>query len=105
VLRPPLESTQYANNVFSDRPARLGLRASMGSRGDAFDRAVNRPWHATLQTEQLDRQHLRTCDQFPAAILHIIEIYFSRHRLQSSLGYLSPQEFGRRYAQQAAVTS
>jgi putative transposase len=97
--------TQYTSIAFSERLEQLGLRASMGSRGDAYDNAVIESWHATLQTELLDRQDWRARDQLRTAIFHFIEVFYNRQRLHSSLGYHSPAEFHRRYAQQAAVGS
>jgi putative transposase len=106
---PPIHhsdrGTQYTSIAFSDRLEQLGMSASMGSRGDALDNAVIESWHATLQTELLDRHHWRTRDQLRTAIFHFIEIFYNRQRLHSSLGYQSPQEFRRRYAQPEAVAS
>lgn len=97
--------TQYTSIAFSARLEQLGLKASMGSRGDAFDNAVIESWHATLQTELLDRQRWRTKDQLRTAIFHFIEILYNRQRLHSSLGYLTPEAYGRRYAHTQAVDS
>jgi len=97
--------TQYTSIAFTDRLTQLGLTPSMGSRGDAFDNAVIESWHATLQTELLDRRQWRTRDELRTALFHFIEIFYNRRRLHSSLGYLSPVEFGRRYAQTQAVAS
>jgi putative transposase len=97
--------SQYTSIAFSERLEQLGMRASMGSRGDALDNAVIESWHATLQTELLDRQRWRTRDQLRTALFHFIEIFYNRQRLHSSLGYLNPHEYGRRYHQQRAVAS
>ena len=97
--------TQYTSIDFSERLAKFGLTPSMGSRGDAFDNAVIESWHATLQTELLDRQLWRTRDELKTAVFHFIEVFYNRRRLHSSLGYQSPSEFGREYAQTRAVAS
>jgi putative transposase len=94
---------QYTSIEFSHRLANLGLRASMGSRGDAFDNAAIESWHATLQTELLDRHLWRSKAQLRTAIFHFIEVFYNRQRLHSSLGHLSPAEYGRRYAKTLAV--
>ena len=39
------------------------------------------------------------------AIFHFIEIFYSRQRLHSSLGYLIPEAYGRRYAHTQTVDS
>jgi putative transposase len=97
--------TQYTSVAFSERLRTLGLTPSMGSRGDAYDNAVIESWHASLQTELLDRHDWRTRDELKTALFHFIEVFYNRQRLHSSLGYQSPDEFGRRYAQQVAVAS
>jgi putative transposase len=96
---------QYTSIDFSERLLKLGLTPSMGSRGDALDNAVIESWHATLQTELLDRQHWRARDELKTAIFHFIEVFYNRRRLHSRLGYQSPTEFARRYAQTRAVGS
>ena len=97
--------TQYTSIDFSERLQQLGLTPSMGSRGDAFDNAVIESWHASLQTELLDRQHWRARDELKTAVFHYIETFYNRRRLHSRLGYLSPSEYARRYAQRQAVAS
>jgi putative transposase len=95
--------TQYTSLEFSDRLTTLGLTPSMGSRGDAYDNAVIESWHATLQTELFDRQQWRTRDELKTAVFYFIEVFYNRRRLHSSLGYHSPSEHGRGYAQTLAV--
>jgi putative transposase len=97
--------TQYTSVAFSERLEELGSTRSMGSREDAYDDAVIEPWHATLQTELLDRRKWRTRDELRTALFHFIEILYDRRRLHSSLGYLRPVEFGRRYTRTQAVNS
>ena len=58
-----------------------------------------------MQTELLDRGDWRARVQLRTAIFHFIEVFYNRLRLHSSLGYQSPTEFARRYAQQQAVAS
>ena len=96
---------QYTSIAFSERLQRLGLTPSMGSRGDAFDNAVIESWRASLQTELLDRHRWSTRNELRTAIFHYIEVFYNRRRLHSSLDYLSPDEFGRKYAHGRAVAS
>jgi len=65
--------------------------------------ALIESWHASLQTELLDRQRWRYRDELRTALFRYIEVFYNRQRLHSSLGYLSPSEFGRRYDQARAV--
>jgi putative transposase len=97
--------SQYTSLEFSQRLITLGLQASVGSTGDAFDNAVIESWHATLQTELLDRFSWVSRRQLMTSLFHFIEVFYNRQRLHSSLGYVTPVEFGRRYAESVAVGS
>ena len=70
----------------------------MGSVGDALDNAVAESFFATLQTKLLDRQSWQTHQQLETAIFEFIEVFYNRQRRHSTLQYLSPLEFERRYA-------
>ena len=81
--------------------AKAGIARSMGSRGDCWDNAVAESFFATLKTELLHRQPWHTRQQARTAIFEYIEAFYNRQRRHSSLGYLSPAEFERRYHPQA----
>ena len=52
---------------------------------------------ASLETELIDRSVWRTHGEARSAVFDYIEIFYNRARLHSALGYLSPDEFERRY--------
>lgn len=52
---------------------------------------------ASLEAEVLDRHHFLARDEARAAIFAWVEGWYNPHRRHSSLGYLSPQEFERRF--------
>lgn len=64
----------------------------MSRPGRPADNAAMECCFASLQTE------LQT------AIFHYIEVFYNRRRRHSTLGYLSPAEYERRYHQQQAAT-
>ena len=103
MLRRPLEPKQYGSLLFGQRLKNSGIVGSMGGRGDAYDNSMMESFFATLQTELLDRREWETIAELKAAIFHFIEVFYNRKRRHSSLGYLSPQEFANRYAQQKAA--
>ncbi len=47
--------------------------------------------------ELLDRRRWRTRDELKLAIFEYIEAFYNRCRRHSALGYLSPEEFERRW--------
>jgi transposase InsO family protein len=89
--------SEYTAISFGKRCTELGVRPSMGSVGDCFDNAMAESAFATLECEVLDRNHFQTRDEARRAIFTWIEGWYNRHRRHSSLGYLSPQEFERRF--------
>ena len=95
--------SQYGSLLFGQRLKSSGIVGSMGGRGDAYDNSMMESFFATLQTELLDRREWETIAELKAAIFHFIEVFYNRKRRHSSLGYLSPQEFANRYAQQKAA--
>jgi len=102
-LRRPLEPKQYGSLLFGRHLKSSGIVGSMGGKGDAYDNSMMESFFATLQTELLDRREWETITELKTAIFHFIEVFYNRKRRHSSLGYLSPQEFANRYAQQKAA--
>lgn len=89
--------SQYTSYAFGKRCQEAGIMPSMGSVGDAYDNAMAESFFASLECELLDRNHLLTRDEARAATFAWIEGWYNPHRRHSSLGYLSPQEFERRF--------
>jgi putative transposase len=96
-LRRPLESAQYTSLALGARLAEAGIAASMGSPGTAYDNALAESFFASLETELIDRSSWPTLDVARLAVFDWIERFYNRTRLHSALGYLSPDEFERRY--------
>jgi putative transposase len=88
---------QYTSLAFSRRLEAAGILGSMGSVGDALDNAVAESFFATLQTELLDRHVWPTRQTLRTAIFEYIEVFYNRRRRHSALGYLTPEEFERRW--------
>ena len=102
---PPMPDTifhtdrgaEYTSAACVDACARLGLRRSMGRTGSCLDNAVAESWFASLKVELVDRDHYRTRAEARAAIFAWIH-HYNRRRLHSTIGYLPPVEWERRYA-------
>ena len=73
------------------------MRPSMGSVGDAYDNAMCESFFATLECELLDRRRFKTQAEARMAAFEFIEGFYNRRRRHSSIGYLSPVEYERRY--------
>lgn len=91
------QGSQYTSVAFGNRCREAGVRPSMGSLGDCFDNAMAESFFATLECELLDRCTFKTQDEARLAIFEYIEGFYNPRRRHSSLGYMSPNEFERRY--------
>lgn len=98
------QGAQYTALAFGRTLQEAGMRGSMGQVGDALDNAVAESFFATLETELLDRQSWPTRPTLRSAIFEYIEAFYNRRRRHSTLGYLSPAAFERRwYTQQQSI--
>lgn len=82
-----------------------GILGSMGSVGDAYDNAVAESFFATLETELVDRSSWMTRQPLKAVIFDYIEVFCNRRRRHSTLDYLSPLDFERRWELAHRTTS
>jgi putative transposase len=89
--------TQYTSVALGTRLAELGIAASVGAPGTAYDNALAESFFASLETELIDRSAWLTHAEASAAVFDWIERFYNRVRRHSALGYLSPAEFERRY--------
>ena len=92
------QGTQNTSFAFDQGCRRAGIRLSMESVGDGFDKARCGNFYASQECELLDRNRFPTPTQSRSALFGFIEGFYNPHRLHSSLGYHSPVEFERRYA-------
>lgn len=97
------QGSQYTSIAFGKRCRQAGVRPSMGSVGDAYDNAMAESFFATLECELLDRRRFKTQTEARMAVFEFIEGFYNPRRRHSSLGYLSPVDYERRYEQKQAV--
>jgi len=95
--------SQYTSLLFGERCRVAGICQSMGSIGDCFDNALAESFFATLECELLARQSFHTHSEARTALFAYIESFYNRRRRHSSLDYLAPVAYERRYTQQQAV--
>jgi putative transposase len=96
---------QYTSVAFGKRCEELHVRPSMGSVGDAYDNAMAESFFASLECEVLDRNHFKTREEARSAIFSWIEGWYNTHRRHSSIEYLAPIEFERRFFEHHTVSS
>ena len=92
------QGSQYGALAFGQRCKALGVRPSMGSRGDAYDNAMAESFFATLECELLARRRFASHAEARVAIFRYVEGWYNPHRRHSALGHQSPITYERTYA-------
>jgi len=88
--------SQYSAAAYRAVLTTHGLISSMSRTGDCYDNVMAESFFATLKTELVARQRWITRRNARQAVFEWIEIFYNRHRLHSSLGYVSPVAFEER---------
>jgi putative transposase len=96
---------QYTSMAFGEHCRALGIRCSMGTGGDGYDNALAESFFATLECELLEQRTFRTLNEARSAIFDYIESFYHRQRRHSALGYLSPEEYERRWVPTTPVVA
>ena len=91
--------SQYASGSYQNLLTAFDIQVSMSRTGDCFDNAPMESFFSTLKCEQVHLQNYSTRAEARTDIFAYIEGFYNRTRRHSSLGYLSPEEFERRYYQ------
>ena len=82
---------QYTSDAYRQLCTQLGVVQSMGATGVCFDNSPSESWFATLKKELVHRTRFATRAQAKAEIIAWIE-GCNRHRLHSTLDYMTPIE-------------
>ena len=88
---------QYAAHAYQNVLHQHGIICSMSRKGDCWDNAVVESFFSRIKTELLHRQGWPTGRAAKDAVARYIEGWYNPHRLHSSLGYLSPNQFEQRH--------
>ena len=96
------QGCQYTSLAFGKRCKRRGIRPSMGSVGDCYDNAMCESFFATLECELIDREYFASRNEAEMEVFSFVEGFYNPHRLHSSLDYLSPINYERRYEHRLA---
>jgi transposase InsO family protein len=84
---------QYTSAQYARLAEQLGVRLSVGRRGQCWDNAVAESFFATIKTELLDRQAWPTRARARQATFEWIEGWYNTRRRHSTLDYLSPTAY------------
>jgi putative transposase len=93
---------QYASNVYRQALADNGLVGSMSALANPYDNAQAESFMKTLKVEEVYLAGYKTFDDVVERLPRFIEDVYNTKRLHSALGYVPPQEFEDKLAQNAA---
>jgi transposase InsO family protein len=89
--------SQYAGAAYQALIQAHRITPSMSRTGNCYDNAPMESFFSTLKGELVDGHDYQTRAEARTSIFAYIEGFYNRNRLHSSLGYLSPEEFERRF--------
>lgn len=91
------QGCQYTSLAFGSRCREAGVRPSMGSVGDCYDNAMCESFFATLECELLAKHRFPSQSVAMPRVFEFVEGWYNTRRRHSSIGYLSPVEFEKRF--------
>jgi len=88
--------SQYAANDYRDVLKARGIMVSMSRKGNCWDNAPMESVNGTVKVECVNGEHFETRAQAQHVIIEYIG-YYNTERRHSSLGYVPPAQFERRW--------
>lgn len=93
----------YCSHDYQKLLTHYGMVCSMSRKGDCYDNAPMESWFKSLKVERVNGRRYATREQARSDIFSYVETFYNPCRLHSSLGYVSPREFERRFAARQAA--
>ena len=91
------QGSQYTDQRYQALLVAHGIKASMNSTGTWYDNAPMESFFGTLKNERVHHSIYRSRDEAMTDVFYYIEGWYNRHRLHSSLSYVSPRAFEQLY--------
>jgi putative transposase len=99
------QGVQYAATAYVERLQRLGVNLSMAAIGEPRENGFAERLMRTIKEEEVALTEYRDFDDARRQLGHFIDAVYNVKRIHSSLGYLTPREFERRWRDAAATTT
>ena len=84
--------SQYTRQVFEDCLSSKGIRHSYSRKGNPYDNACIESFHSVLKKEEIYLHTYQDTKEARRAIFEYIEGWYNRKRIQSAIGYITPQQ-------------
>jgi putative transposase len=94
--------TQYKSGEYQHLLLSNGIRPSMSRKANCWDNAAMESFFARFKVEALYAEDIQTKNEAYSLVFEYIELFYNSHRRHSTLGYRSPNEFEKEYAQACA---
>lgn len=88
---------QYGCNDLINYMKDLEIRRSMSAKGSCYDNAAMESFFSSLKRECVGNQVYESLEHAQNEIFKYIESYYNNYRRHSTLGYLSPVQFEKKY--------
>jgi transposase InsO family protein len=85
----------YASDDYRRALEAQGITCSMSRRGNCYDNAAMESWFSTLKSELGER--FPSPQEAKHDLFDYIEVFYNQKRRHSTIGYMSPADFERRY--------
>jgi len=87
------QGSQYTDSTYQQLLQDHAIQASMNGIGNWYDNAPMESFFGTLKSELVHHRLYPTRNEARADLFFYIESFYNRHRLHSTLGYLSPEAY------------
>ncbi len=91
------QGSQYNSYEYKQFAKKHNIILSMSRRGNCYDNAVAESFFKTFKKELVRKQIFLTREIAASKIFEYIEMFYNSKRRHSYLGYISPNEFEKRY--------
>ena len=96
--------SQYTSEEFRKAAEDAGIILSMNS-GSCYDNSVAESLFHTIKTEHVYLNDLSNREKTKNDLFEFIEVFYNRKRSHSTLGYISPIEFEKKYFEKQCLIS
>lgn len=94
------QGSQYTSEHFQNLLKTHNIVASMSDAGNCYDNSAMESFYHTLKTEHVYFENYLTREQAKQSIFEYVEVFYNRKRRHSTLGFVSPEIFEKKWQQQ-----